>query len=249
MPSPRFTQEQLEEAIQESRSWAETLRRLRYRSAGGNWRTLQKYAVRWNIATDHFDSAAAANDALRRPPRPLESVLVEGSTYSRSHLKERLFAEGLKDRRCEICGQDEIWRGLRMALILDHINGVPNDHRLSNLRVVCPNCAATLHTHCGRKNRRAPMPRNCARCSSRFFPKYGGQRYCSRACGIRWDRRGKAVLGARRVERPPHSELILEIERLGYEGVGRRYGVSGSAIRKWVAFYERENTGERSASS
>ena len=39
-----------------------------------------------------------------------------------------------------------------MALILDHINGVPNDNRLENLRIVCPNCAATLDTHCGRKN-------------------------------------------------------------------------------------------------
>ena len=38
-----------------------------------------------------------------------------------------------------------------MALILDHINGIGNDHRLENLRIVCPNCAGTLDTHCGRK--------------------------------------------------------------------------------------------------
>jgi hypothetical protein len=70
--------------------------------------------------------------------------LVEGSTFSRHHLKERLFAESLKRRECETCGQGEIWRGGRMALILDHINGIPDDHRLENLRILWPNCAATL---------------------------------------------------------------------------------------------------------
>jgi transposase-like protein len=33
---------------------------------------------------------------------------------------------------------------------------------------------------------------------------------------------------------------LLDIGELGYEGTGRRYGVSGNAIRKWVATYERE---------
>ena len=47
-----------------------------------------------------------------------------------------------------------------MGLILDHINGVRDDNRLENLRIVCPNCAATLETHCGRKNRLEPVERD-----------------------------------------------------------------------------------------
>ena len=34
--------------------------------------------------------------------------------------------------------------GAPHGLILDHINGVHDDHRLENLQIVCPNCAATL---------------------------------------------------------------------------------------------------------
>jgi transposase-like protein len=44
----------------------------------------------------------------------------------------------------------------------------------------------------------------------------------------------------RRVERPSYEELLLEIEEASYVAVGRRYGVSDNAIRKWLDQYERE---------
>ncbi len=43
---------------------------------------------------------------------------------------------------------DDNWRGSKLSLILDHINGISNDNRLENLRFVCPNCNATLKTYC-----------------------------------------------------------------------------------------------------
>jgi transposase-like protein len=238
---PRFTEEELRWAIAGARSWSETLRRLDYRSAGGNWKTLQKYAALWEIPTDHFDPDAGRVEALKRAnrPTPLEEVMVAGSTYSRSHLKRRLFAEGIKDRRCEMCGQDEIWHGRKMALILDHINGIPNDHRLENLRILCPNCAATLGTHCGAKNRRTPRSLECGLCGRQFIPKSRSQKYCSRECGQRIGHRGPRH-NRRKVERPPYDQLVREIEESSYLAVGRKYGVSDNAVRKWVRFYETE---------
>jgi hypothetical protein len=56
-----------------------------------------------------------------RAPRPFGEILIEGSTYSRNHLKVRLYAAGLKQPICELCGQGELWRERRMALILDHV--------------------------------------------------------------------------------------------------------------------------------
>jgi len=253
MPSraPRFTEEQLRKAIAASLSWAETLRRLGYRSAGGNWKTLKKYAEKWNISTAHFDPDAARVKAFRTPATPLEQILIEDSTYSRNHLKDRLYSAGLKQRRCELCGQGEIWRGCRIALILDHANGVPNDNRIENLRIVCPNCAATLETHCGLKNRKPRLPQQCLRCGVEFLPSYRQQRYCSRACGSRWERsrtlKGVSRPDSRKVERPSYEQLLREVEESSYVAVGRKYGVSDNAIRKWIVFYERERERHRAA--
>jgi transposase-like protein len=49
----------------------------------------------------------------------------------------------------------------------------------------------------------------------------------------------------RRVSRPPYEQLLAEIEATSYCAVGRKYGVSDNAVRKWVRFYERER--ERNA--
>jgi hypothetical protein len=210
------------------------------RPAGGNWKTLRRYAKDvWHIPFDHFDPYASRR-GIPRSRAPLAEILVVGSTYSRGHLKERLYAEGLKSPVCERCGQGEIWHGERMSLILDHVNGVGDDNRLENLQIVCPNCAATLSTHCGRNKPQTPVERECDRCGRRFVRRRREQRYCSAECGRRWDRSGRIRPGARRVERPPYEQLVREIAETSYVAVGRKYGVSDNAIRKWVWRYERE---------
>ncbi len=250
--TPKFTEQHAREAIGGARSWSEALRNLGYCTSGANPRTLQKWAARWGISTDHFDPYAASREALLRgaPKRPINEILVPNSSYCRSNLKARLYDEGLKQPICELCGQSEVWRGKVMGLILDHINGVRDDNRIENLRIVCPNCAATLDTHCGRNVRRLPQTRNCARCGASFRVKKREQRYCSRECGIRWDRweaarHGRGQLGRpkpelRRAKRPSYEQLMREIEETSYAAVGRKYGVSDNAVRKWVKFYERK---------
>jgi hypothetical protein len=168
--------------------------------------------------------------------RDLGNLDVVGSTYHRGKLKKRLFEAGLKSRRCELCGLGELWHGRRFSLILDHINGVSTDNRIENLRIVCPNCAATLDTHCGRKLRLDQ--RECLLCGSSFQPKYADHRYCSAWCGRRHMRGPRPE--TRKVERPPYEQLKAEVEAMGYCTVGRKYGVSDNAIRKWVRAYERE---------
>jgi hypothetical protein len=238
---PRYSEHEARGAVAASLSYSETLRRLGLCQTGGNWRTLRLWAERWSIATDHFDPNASNAEAARKRSRPLEEILVAGSTYSRGSLKRRLWGAGLKPRSCELCGQGELWHGRPMGLILDHINGERDDHRLENLRIVCPNCAATLDTHCGRKNRCEPE-RRCAGCGASFRPNRPRQRYCSQACGTRAPapNRGVPDPARRLVERPPHEQLLREIAASSWSAVGRRYGVSDNAVRKWVRQYERE---------
>jgi transposase-like protein len=49
-----------------------------------------------------------------------------------------------------------------------------------------------------------------------------------------------AASRSRKVERPPYDQLLREIEQTSYLAVGRKYGVSDNAVRKWIRFYERE---------
>lgn len=151
----KYTKEDLKEAVSKSLSIAGVCRELKIKPCGGNYKTLHSKIKEWDINTNHF-TGAAWNQGVKFKPfgkkYDLMDVLIENSPYkSSTKLKERLFKEGLKNEKCEVCGITE-WMGKKIILELDHINGDNTDNRLINLCILCPNCHSQTPTF--RNNKR-----------------------------------------------------------------------------------------------
>jgi hypothetical protein len=217
-----YEKDKLKEIVHSSKSIMEVLNKMGLRAAGGNYKTVNNYIKLHDISIDHFETYSERN--IRSSNKiPLSEILVENSTYGRGHLKKRLYKTGLRDRFCEICGQGEIWKGVKISLILDHVNGVYNDNRIENLRIVCPNCNAGLPTHGGKNRKLKKSVKTEYNCE----------------CGNKMDKKSKICIKCsgydkRKVERPSLVILEMEIEENGYADTGRKYGVSDNAIRKWL---------------
>jgi hypothetical protein len=74
------------------------------------------------------------------------------SNFGRSRIRRKVFESDLLEYRCDECGI-ESWHGKQLTLHLDHINGKNNDHRIENLRWLCPNCHSLTPTYCGKNHK------------------------------------------------------------------------------------------------
>ena len=60
------------------------------------------------------------------------------------YVKRHIFDDQF--RCCAICGSASTWMGMRLILVLDHIDGDSTNNARENLRMVCPNCDSQLPT-------------------------------------------------------------------------------------------------------
>lgn len=222
----RYEKEMFIEIVKESNNLSDVCRNINLKPYYGNRETVKKYIDEYGIDVSHFKFN---NNYIKFNKKNTDEILIEKSTFNTTHLKNRLYKEGLKKRECELCGQKEEWKGKKMSLILDHKNGINNDNRIDNLQIVCPNCNATLDTH-GGKNKSKIYNYST---NLKEVKKY----YCN--CGKEKSRSGKLCVecynvSQRKVERPSIKILKNDIKELGYVGAGKKYGVSDNSIRKWI---------------
>ncbi len=133
-------------------------RRRRY-----DWAKVQAYVdagfsyseclIRFGMDASAWTDAIARGE-LRARSRALPLDVMISKRMARGAIKRRLIEIGLFEERCSKCGIDE-WRGKPLSIYIDHINGVKNDWRLENLRMLCPNCHSQTPTFSG-KNLRNP---------------------------------------------------------------------------------------------
>lgn len=150
----RYTKTDVERELPKARSYRDLLIRLGMcGDGGGNVYSLRKKVDKWGLDDSHFKNQGwlKGNTHNFTKSVPLSEILVENSDYTnRGRLKTRLLREGLVGEECSECGLGAEWEGKPLTLVLDHINGVRNDHRLANLRLLCPNCNSQQPTFAGR---------------------------------------------------------------------------------------------------
>ena len=93
------------------------------------------------------------NDCRVRSLVSKDELFVKNSKAKRGHIKRIALTEGLLQNVCALCGLKDSWNEKMIVLQIDHVNGISDDHRLENLRMLCPNCHSQTKTYC-RKNRK-----------------------------------------------------------------------------------------------
>lgn len=175
--------------------------------SSGQHDRIKKLILMNNIDTSHFTGQGWNKGSINYKT---DEIFAEGSKAPRGRVRTFVIRDHLIPYECAICGNIGEWQGSPMALELDHINGVPNDHRLENLRFLCPNCHAITDTYCG-KNKK----------NEKYYPHMSG----------------KPIGEMEAVDKPSAEEIGSLAITMNKSEIARHYGVSATTIEGWCRGY------------
>ncbi|MEU1310745.1 HNH endonuclease signature motif containing protein [Streptomyces cinnamoneus] len=154
-PSPSA----LHEAVTQSTSIAEALRRLDEPDTTSRRVALRQWISDDGLTTSHFLGQAHQRGKPGTTPKKTSQELLvrhSGSRRTSTFLLRRALSEIGVPEQCASCGTGPAWHGKPMTLEVDHINGDWTDDRPENLRLLCPNCHAVTSTWCRGGSRHRP---------------------------------------------------------------------------------------------
>lgn len=151
----KFSTEELREVITSSNTQTEVLKKLGYANLKSSY-YLEEAIYNKGLKAE-FDALKersallSKNNAKQINSQQVsnEEIFKENSPCERIVVRRRVLRDNLIEYKCAECGITE-YNGKPISLQLDHINGVSNDHRLENLRWLCPNCHSQTETYAGK---------------------------------------------------------------------------------------------------
>lgn len=222
-----LSEEDLIRLINESKSIREILLKIGYKSTGTYlYVSLKNHIENLNIDVPKFKNL---NIATNWKKYELSDILVENSEYkSRRGLKYKLVKQGIKEYKCESCGNDGNWNGSPISLQIDHKNGISNDNRVENLCFLCPNCHSQTKTYAGRNIKRIVIENKC-KCGVKITKNKKECRSCVLQKSKERNKKNRKVQN-----RPDIDTIKKSVDDIGYVSTGKLYGVSDNTIRKWI---------------
>ena len=212
------------------------------RDLGIKYETLKRHLKRLNVpyATNQHRTGHPHYESRVSAMYYIENNL----PISAPTLRKKLIEEGIKEKKCERCGITE-WMGQDVPLELHHLDENHHNNKLENLVILCSNCHAQLHGYGNSDDVRAVEhkakvknePKRVTRRRTKSIKKYcvvcgkelhdGQKKYCSREC--LYHNTGKA----------PEKEKLAELfeTNMSFVEIGKLYGVSEAAVRKWKKKY------------
>lgn len=211
--------DRIKKAIANNSTLAGALRELGRSLVGTNYKWLKQKIVTYGLDTSHWKGRA--HGISPQPNRVVaDDIFVENCKHARGTVKRFLIKNAIIPYVCSVCSAGPEWRGRPISLILDHVNGAPNDCRKENLRFLCPNCNAQTDTYCGKnvKNRTKTEPMKC-KCGK---PSPTG---CCKSCSQKQ---------RHNIPYPPLSVLLEKILKTKTLTVAQELGISVTSLKKHV---------------
>ena len=149
--------EELSRIVKQSHNIAQVLKHFGYKPTGGTHTLLKHRLETDGIDFSHMKMGYYSNvgrhfNYKMTKQEALDTLFLQNSDRCSNIIRKYVKYYSFLEYKCVICKNDGNWNGTTLSLQLDHKNGINNDHRLENLRWLCPNCHSQTATF-GSKNR------------------------------------------------------------------------------------------------
>jgi Zn finger protein HypA/HybF involved in hydrogenase expression len=213
----KMSKEELQKLINESCSISDVLDKFKQAKSSSFYRNiLKEFITKYNL-----DLSKMAENKKVMPKNTVLQFCVNSKT-ERASLKASLLRRGIFINQCSECGMKDFYNNKPVSMELDHINGINNDNRIENLRMLCPVCHSQQPTHRGRNVKIKPIKK-----SVKDYCACGNLKYhTSNLCYVCITKNRPKKFTATK------EELELLVKEKPMTEIGKMFGVSDNAVKK-----------------